>query len=354
MKNILLALFIIAAIGCAKQKEELIIISAQESVEAPAQEIKAENILKKTKVIKLETSNNSLISAINGVIELDDSYVINNGEKQCLRFSKDGKFLNTISSYGRGANEHSYLLNIWEKDGNVYLMDIKYEILIYTPDGEHISNLQMDSYLKSNVSNVYVLQNGDIVTFSPDKGPAPKRSMLVFANLSTRRDALQLKDSIPHINPLQEAANINWYFKEGQFVEKGKELFYKTTLNDTIYSLQERSGKYHLTPAYVFDLGKYAAIEDARLQTSKSFFASKPLDPFKQMQKIGLLGITDKFIIYTDDNKNAYFYNITNGKMDKYKLDAIPITVDSNGNLICYRFGENDQANPELIIGRLN
>ena len=105
-------------------------------------------------------------------------------------------------------------------------------------------------------------------------------------------------------------------------MESGKQIYFKATLNDTIYSLKDMEGRYSLSPAYVFDLGKYAAIPDARLKVSKSFFAPKVFQPFKQMQKIELLGVTNKYIIYIDDDNNTYFYNYKRGKMFKYMLDA--------------------------------
>lgn len=345
-------------------------IAAETSITAEATYIPLNNIAKNITCIPLETTSESLIKNVTDFTLDKNMIYINNAEAACMTFTLDGKFTGTIGTKGRGPNEYLNVANIFVQDGNIFIYDANATaILIYDLSGTFISKTKLDGYLAGHTS-AELLPNGEVVTFTPDKGPSPRTAMLSFAALNVEpAGTFRVTDSIPHPNPLQEEGYVNWYFKEGQFVRNGKNVLFKSTFNDTIYRLEQQEGRYTLQPQYILQLGQYAAIQDARVKTFKSFYQPKLFKPFEIMQKIELLGESGKYVFYstTDRNEPCYFYDKKSNTVSKWRLMPdgkeaeckenvnfyTPLRIDANGNLLGFMQPENENDNPVLVIAQL-
>ncbi len=343
-------------------------IPAEAPVDAQAEPVELSKIAKNIRIIPLETTPQCLISSVKSFTVTDKNIYVNNNGKSCLLFTRDGKFVSPVGSNGRGPNEYLNVENIWIQGDKAVIFDIyANNLLMYDRAGKFILSAKPEGYLKNNLTALELLPDGNIVTFSPDKGPAPKRAMLAFASLPENGNEFKLLDSIPHPKPIAEQANINWYFREGQFIQRGKEVLFKSTLNDTIYKLKRTEGKYIIIPQYIFNLGKYAAINDARVQTYKGFFSSKPFKAFNIMAQIELLGDSDRYIFYKVKDEPYYFYDKKKNQVNKWQIIPqgkeeeckdnpnyfTPLCIDSNGNLLGVMQSEKEEDNPVLVIAEL-
>lgn len=366
--------FIIAAllpVACNNTSDHALqYIAAERAVTAEATYIPLTDIAKNINYVPLETTPESLIKNVTGFVADKNMIYLNNAEGACLKFTPDGKFAGAIGCKGRGPNEYLNVYEIFLQDGKIYIYDVSAgAILVYDPSGTFISKTKLDGSLDGHTS-AELLPNGEVVTFTPDKGPGFQTAMLSFVALNKEpTGTFQVTDSIPHINPLPEAANIYWYFKEGQFVRNGENVLFKCTLNDTIYLIERNKGKYTLQPQYVFQLGKYAAIPDARLQSQKAFYNPHPFNAFKIMQKIELLGETGRYLFYSDAEREepCYFYDKKTNTVHKWRLMPegketecrenvkfyTPLRIDANGNLLGFMQPENETDNPVLVIAQL-
>lgn len=345
-------------------------IAAESAVTAEATYIPLTDIAENITYVPLETTPESLIKNVTGFVADKNMIYLNNAEGACLKFTPDGKFAGAIGTKGRGPSEYLSVYEIFSQEGKIYIYDVSAgAILAYDPSGTFISKIKLDGSLDAHTSAA-LLPDGEVVTFTPDKGPGSKTAMLSFVALNKESaGTFQVTDSIPHINPLPETANVYWYFKEGQFVRNGENVLFKCTLNDTIYRLEQKQGKHALHPQYILQLGKYAAVPDARLQTYKKTYNPQPYNVFEFMQKIELLGETDRYLFYSDVDREepCYFYDKKTNTVHKWRLMPegketeckenaefyIPLRIDANGNLLGFMRPENENDNPVLVIAQL-
>lgn len=345
-------------------------IPAEASITAEATYIPLTDIAKKITYIPLETTPESLIKNITGFVMDGNTIYVNNAGGGCLKFTSEGKFAGAIGLKGRGPNEYLNVDDIFLQDGKVHIYDgYSYSILTHDPSGTFLSRVKLDGYL-ANHTSAELLPSGELITFTPDQGPAPKTAMLTFASFQAgTADAIRLTDSIPHINPIPERVNINWYFKEGQFVRNGEKLLFKCTFNDTIYRIEQQQGKHTLHPQYIFQLGQYAAIPNARVEAQRAFNSFQAVTVFKIMQKIELLGESDRYLFYSavEREEPCYFYDRKTNTVNKWRLVPegkeaeckenakyyTPWRIDANGNLLGVMQPENENDNPVLVIAQL-
>lgn len=342
-------------------------IPAETTITSKAVVIPLDEISKEINYIPLETKDESLVKEVRSFIFDKNHIYINDAERQCLKFARDGKFVCRIGSKGNGPNEYLHVTEVFLHDDKIHIYDAySLSVLTYQLSGEFISRTALNGYLAGHMF-VEMLPNGHMVTFTPDKGLSPKSPMLTFAQLSMQGSDVTIVDSIPHPNPLTEAGDVSWYFKEAQFAQKGKEQLFKCTFNDTLYSITEKEGKYTILPKYIFDLGPYAAIGDARAQTYKSFRSPQAFDPFKTMARIELLGESKQYVFYSANDEPAYFFDKDNGMVNKWLFFIkgkekeceenpkfyTPIEIDSTGNLLGIMPADNEEDNPVLVIAEL-
>lgn len=345
---------------------ELKQIPAEAALKAEPTAIPLNEISREVKYVTLETTPECLIKEVRNFIVAGDMIYINNAGKECLKFDAEGKFRGRTGTNGRGPQEYLYIDELALSGDKVLIFDSSAggSILTYKLSGEFESRSGLEGAMKA-VSSMEFLPDGAMAGFSPDYGMPERKAMLTFA--SRNGAGLHILDSIPHPRPISGPTHIYWYFKEGQFVRTGKETRFKCTLNDTIYNVEGKNGKYGLIPRYVFELGPYAAIPDAREQVQKSFLSAKVFSPFAVMAQIELRGESDRYIFYSAKSEPVYFYDKKAGGVHKWQLLPegkeelckenpkfyTPIRIDRKGNLLGSMLPGNEEDNPVLVIARL-
>lgn len=336
-------------------------IHAEEAIDSSGEAISLKKIAKSILMIPLETSPTSLLKSVDEITLYKDYMIIVNGGK-CSIFNKDGKFITDIGQKGNGPQEYLNVDNAFVKNDTIYLFDsYKGRIHKFTPDNKYISHFDIPSTLKG-FRGIVMVGSDEFMAFSPDKGYTHKQKMLTFFNTTG-----VISDSLLRVSKLSQPSDVNWYFKECTFTQNGAELRYKDVFNDTIYTVENKGGKYAISPKYIFDLGKYKAVVDAREKVSKSFFSAKVYAPFSEMAKIELLGENDKFLFFLANDQRQYFFDKAENKLHKWNLtipgyetncleDATfftPLQIDKSGNLLGVMKSNDENDNPVVVIAKL-
>ena len=105
------------------------------------EQAKEKDIVEEYDFIRLETLDKCLISKINKIIFIDDSFFIFDEDgNTAFRFSKAGKFLNCFGNKGRGPGEYTRITDLAvNNQKEVCLLDsYGYKLLYYNYDGELI------------------------------------------------------------------------------------------------------------------------------------------------------------------------------------------------------------------------
>jgi hypothetical protein len=102
-------------------------------------------IFKDSKIIRLETSENSFIGkSINKIKKSHEKYYVSFDNKVLMVFDDKGKFISKIACLGGGPGEYASLADYdILPDGTIALLDVK-AILIYTADGSFIKKIPLD------------------------------------------------------------------------------------------------------------------------------------------------------------------------------------------------------------------
>lgn len=343
-------------------------IPAGAALKAEPTVIPLSEISRERTYITLETTPECLIKYVRDFVAAGDMIYVNNAGKECLKFDRNGKFCGRIGSNGRGPQEYLYLDGLTLSGDKLLIFDSSAggSVLTYKLSGEFESGSAVEGALKG-LTSLEFLPDGNVAAFSPDTGMPARKAMLTFASLNGDSGGFHILDSIPHPHPLTEPANVSWYFKEGQFVRAGKEIRFKCTLNDTVYNVAGKDGKYAITPRYVFALGPKAAIYDARVRIQKSLFAPKVSNPFNEMELIELRGESIRYLFYIAQSQPVYFYDKKDGVVHKWQLVPdgkeeqckenpkffSPLRIDEKGTLLGFMLSDNEEDNPVLVIAPL-
>ncbi|MFO8235983.1 MAG: 6-bladed beta-propeller [Bacteroidales bacterium] len=125
------------------------------------------------KVIKLETTQESLITGISRVIQDDTLLIIlDRRNKSVLIFHSNGRFYNTIHRLGRGPGEYIAIGDIAvDKERDViYVYDWSHrKVFSYDYQGNFLSDLHLPDVL---IRNFAKRKNGNFLAFSPDFMPS--------------------------------------------------------------------------------------------------------------------------------------------------------------------------------------
>lgn len=338
-------------------------IPAEVALKAEPTATPLNEICREVKYVTLETAPECLIKQVRNFIVAGDMIYVNDAGKECLKFDTEGNFRGRIGTNGRGPQEYLYIDELALSGDKVLIFDSSAggSLLTYKLSGEFESRSDIEGALKG-ISSVEFLPDRTMAAFSPDQGIPERKAMLTFASF---RDGagLHILDSVSHPRPITGPTYVFLYFKEGQFVRNGKETRFKCTFNDTIYSVEGKKGKYGLIPQYVFELGPYAALADARERIQKS----KVFNPFAEMAQIELRGESDRYIFYSARSEPVYFYDKKAGVVHKWQLLPegkeelckenpkffTPIRIDESGNLLGTMLPGAEVNNPVLIIAQL-
>jgi hypothetical protein len=176
MKKIFYLLLIIFFAGCKGKKEEIskdniinIVIDTDNSKKADISEY-----IDSVRYIKLQTTDDNLISFIQKIFFLDDKIIVTDGQgRQILIFDEKGHFLNKIKKSGRGPGEYvamrASLFDCASRSIIIYDGAL-FKMLFYTLDGKFIKEISKfnDNALIRDMIN---LPNGNFLCYTYDLTP---------------------------------------------------------------------------------------------------------------------------------------------------------------------------------------
>ena len=247
MKNIhLLLIIVVFFAGCKKTEES---IKTIDLTKRDFQEVslRSNDFVKNWKVVKLETSENSLVAPYDFVYPTDSFIIIYSFDK-ILQFDYSGKFIGEIAKYG----ESSYDINGIEN----CIVDSKQE------------NLYLTEYTKPGIIRAFDLKNNFF------KEPVPHlsdswlsimylindSSFLCFPQMGNNRQLCYIQDFNGNIVD----GNVNSDFKSDgiyapirlKVITFDNEWFYQGNYEDTVYNALTKK------PVVVFSRGKNAKPEE--------------------------------------------------------------------------------------------
>jgi hypothetical protein len=152
MKYVLLALIVMLC-GC---KENHSFSNQSIACSKPQKEHrqKISEMLKYFRVIRLETTDQSLIGGHIGKIKkISDGYFISSDRKELLLFNSDGTFKQKIGQTGSGPGEYSSLSDYDVfKNGNIVILDVN-KLIMYDREGVYIKTIPLN-FIAFNIKTV--------------------------------------------------------------------------------------------------------------------------------------------------------------------------------------------------------
>jgi len=356
MKCIVCLFFFAYCIFCAScghvAQNNYLIIDLYNHLQLPLEETPVSEVSTSIQIIPLETSDSVLIGTVKNIkLETNKLFIL--ARNGLFVFDNNGKFLNTVSSKGRGPKEYIALSDIYIDKDIVWLLDDSgNKALKYTNSGKFLSSFNFEQPLWSDFG---YYGNDTFIGFLPDYGLPETNVMLAFFNTTGIVDSILYKTPIPK----NVSAFTSYLYYEAAFVYCANQIKFKHIFNDTIYKIDN----FKLVPEIVLDLGLGKANENARRE---AVYNDVSYNLFHGMDVTRLRGESERYV-YLNVGGILIFYDKTEQKVHKWKfilpVDArldleeskkfVPMYIDQNGYLIGETVGANPEDNPVIIIAKL-
>jgi hypothetical protein len=302
------------------------------------------------KIIKLETTDRSLLYEIIHIEFFKEKMIILTREQVCV-FDKNGKFLLNISAKGEAPHEYLNLGNFFVKNDNIYLLDhITKKIVCFDEHGNFISSTKINTDTHFPISEIYPLENGYFIGKNMYQG---SRHVV---------PALSLLDEHYKFIKTIEGKNILFGITMNDvFFQYGDQILYWEMLNDTIFSIVSDS---IVVPKYFIDFGNQALpkydVNDEGIYDLINFTnAPENIDKFAGF--IGHIYEDDHFLKFRFQfrkkthcvyyNKFKKTSNIYRFEDEKQVFSTTPFVCFNNGQLYLAVISEtNLEENPYLVI----
>lgn len=254
----LVAILTCHAISCTIADNDHPVISDLENTEC---QVNANNLFSSIKMIKLETSDNCLLSAPSLIDFCDDGIFI--WDKNIVyRFDNKGNFINRIGKIGHGYGEYTGVtsINYDKKHKNVYIGTFSNDIYKYNVKGDYIGKFHVsggnDILLTSRWSEALGLYVCETRNY---------RSNGLDVKLTTwTLDGKQIA-SYP-IYSDNESVDRN-FTRTGSIVDTDDGILFRLPFYDTIYKLSQNG----LTKYTIIDRGRHTPtrnmVEDNSLES---------------------------------------------------------------------------------------
>lgn len=194
------------------------------------------------KVFPLETTENSLISYIDRIVEFNgDYYILDKRMKKVFAFDGSGNFQFAIHAVGGGLGEYVNVMDIAvdRRDSLLVLLSYPSELLYYDLKGSFVKNhkLSKKHYHALTIDNefIYLAQSTYV------NKQIQSNSLTVVSRKTNEEEEL--------LQPLKEIAP--YCFPRGYFLSMGLEPFFTRKFDDAVYRLDGAS----LLTDYTVDWG---------------------------------------------------------------------------------------------------
>lgn len=281
-------------------------------------------------------------SGIGRVAEIDkireyngDYYVLDRLQKVLIRYSSEGKPLNTIGQKGRGPEEYlsisDYSINML---GQVVILDGQLdEIIVYGNDGSFVSRQKMEH----DYGELFHLDNGEILlALNAWDDSKLSGSKLVLADATFKPHAI--------ISSFNQGYDINFVLPHIGFNDYSGIVSYVCPIDDNIYVFPREGGN---NMSFLIDFGNEKVEDSQMINLEKSF-------PEIRRNKTLLLNATlidDLIFIITVYEKGQWMDYYVDAK-NKRKLALTPLGIrflGGSGKSLYF-----EVTNPDLMYSSIH
>lgn len=271
---------------------------------------KLSGLIEKQQLIKLETTNESLLGAINKVV-ISDSLIFIKSNGAIYVFSPIGKFVRKIDKEGLGPNEYTGLsdFDVDRENKQLIIFDKgKKQILYYDFSGHYIKSTSLDFWAIKLLN----ISSNQLLLFSGNESSGNEQSFKF--TLLTEQGSKQHfhvidknKSGYLHVN-----AHQNFYHNPSGY-------FFFEIFNDTVYSIDKdlrTHPKYFFSFAnknipYSFFERPYSNIMEffqAYKKTDYAYGISLFMETARHIFTVYYAGGKPSYAVYNKKNKEAYSY----------------------------------------------
>lgn len=303
-KNVLFIITICLLFGCQTQTKRNEIETIK--VNLTKSEIKTSDIFFDVELVKLETTDNSLLSSISKSY-LGDSLIFIKSSHELFLFNRDGKFMHKISNIGNGPEEYARLsdFDVNESMKEIYVLDkSQQKIIVYNYQGEYLKTYPIDFW----AIKVIIEGNDKLFLYSGNEDSPSNNHRINSIETSTISNKLfqidSRKKNYLHINSSQ-----NFYWNK-------EEIYFFEAFNDTVYNLTKGIPHYciaysNATPNSFFDRD-FQNIMSFFQEFNKANYVNSTYNAFESNRSFFFScfhGGVKYFNIYMKDSKVCSSYN---------------------------------------------
>ena len=207
--------------------------------------------------IPLETGNDCLIGEGDINLIITSTHIFVQGGTYCYAFSRAGRFISKIGSFGQGPGEYTNLINmsIDEITQSLYLETFR-TLLEYSWDGKFHRAIQKPPTPTGYLVQSFFVRDSFFISHDPNHYG---NAMYNFQLFNESGQVFKSFDNPVRFNPAHPGNVLtNSAMKPFRMAER---IYVKELWNDTLYYLDAQN---ELVPQFVFDLGKYALNKEKR------------------------------------------------------------------------------------------
>jgi len=286
----------------------------------------SEKILSSTHFVQLETNENCLIGEIKEIVVLPERIFVLDEDKSraVFIFDAQGKWINTISRYGRGPDEYMEVTNIFfDDDAQLLNLVCRFDqkIMMFDINGELVRQQKLPGLFKQVAKTNF----GYVANAKTNKAPPQLTSSVIWlsTDFKIQHQAFPISDEWHGIS-------IN---SATEFAEYRNELYYFPSLSNYVYRLTRDS----LVTAYKYDFGRQNFPEDWK--TPDCFVPPMRINIWDRQRHISGLETfkeTDQYLICVvlfDGSYKIVFYCKTSETVETFYLLSNPFALVDFGKV---------------------
>jgi hypothetical protein len=316
------------------QSDQIITIQISKST-SYQHKLKLSDIAENVEYISLETTHNSLIgnTPVNYTLTKDYVFVMQTG--RVLQFHRDGKFMRQVNIVGQGPgecfarcvafdekNQHIYMYNNYTYNIMVFGFDGKFKYKFKDPLVDPLVDQENDFF----VLNMNCDSMGNLfLSFHNSYGNMPYKYVVITSS----GKILHIEPN-SDLYPLKKTDNgpVSLIFEPSPFYSCQNFMYYKYTLNDTIYKIEQN----RCVATYVINLPEKLTLKDVMKAIEGTVSFSDIAD--KSEIYTNTIHETDKYLFLNHDRIQKTFLSL----YDKHKHELIAnidpvITNDIDGGI---------------------
>ena len=197
-----------------------------------SKKIKYSSIIDHIEIIRLEETENSLISYVSMFLELPKGFAIpNKDHKKIFLFNNEGKYLSSVNREGAGPTYYTGFSSVWLKNNTIEFFNSgKRELFSFGLNGEYLNHKQVNVDKSIRLGEMTMLGDGYVVStiesISLDGKVESAGYSLIFLDKDLNVTGQKLETKSPPPFPSAESPSL---------IREGNEILFKKTLNDSLY-----------------------------------------------------------------------------------------------------------------------